>query len=67
MTHQPSHPPQDSWRWTQLSAAVPDSARPPRRDMASLTHSGSGGLLLLGGRAENGRTLGDAWVFDTQK
>ncbi|MEW5302348.1 MAG: hypothetical protein WDW36_005145 [Sanguina aurantia] len=40
---------------------------PPRRDMASLTHSGSGGLLLLGGRAENGRTLGDAWVFDTQK
>jgi hypothetical protein len=35
--------------------------------MASLTHVGGSQLLLIGGRNEAGRAMGDMWLFDVEK
>ncbi|GBF95583.1 hypothetical protein Rsub_08564 [Raphidocelis subcapitata] len=53
----------DGWSWRRVELA-PSSPAPPKRDMACLASLGAGRLLLFGGRSEQQRALGDAWLFD---
>ena len=43
----------------------PSAAGPCKRDMSTLVHIGGGRLVVMGGRNEAGRTLGDLWMYDT--
>ncbi|GAX84183.1 hypothetical protein CEUSTIGMA_g11606.t1 [Chlamydomonas eustigma] len=56
----------ETWQWTRNWVLVQHEG-PCKRDMATLTHVGGNQLLLIGGRNEAGRAMGDMWLFDVEK